>query len=378
MFRSIGLLFGCLVSVVPCEYLYSQEPTYTVDQIRAAQENWVNGFSGIRVRWRQWYAGGLHQTDPTLPSNTLLKDSPRYTLEEFCWSDLGKLTVSQSGVVNNIPKSLYMHGTNGTQPWDAETVPGKIDKWTLVKLMRNDTAHPQKTNITIIAMHGLWDCSPGQWFSQRLASREDTTIEVLQNEQIDEIACVVVQSIFSDEKSETTVREKSWLDASLEFLPRKFETTVTTPKVSYFLRWSADEFELVDGKPFPKHGQYHSTGLTEPGFEWYVELIEFSPDFSIADFEPRMSPGTRVINYDRGYVGQVAEDGQTILGATPEEDSVATAVPTAAQASQQGDSVMEKDGIAEPGKSNWWLITIVCGVIMSSGMVWKYVRSSSK
>ena len=323
-------------------------------------------------------SGGLLQTDPKLPPGTLLKDAPGYTLEEFCWSDLGKLTVSQTGVVNNIPKSLYMHGTNGTQPWDAETEIGKIDKWTLVKLMRNDTAHPQKTNITIIAMHGLWDCSPGQWFSQRLASREDTTIEVLPNERINDIDCVVVQSIFSDKKPGTTVCEKSWLDPSLEFLPRKFETTVTTPKVSYFLRWSADEFELVDGKPFPKHGQYHSTGLTEPGFEWYVELIEFSPDFPEAEFEPRMSPGTRVINYDKGYVGQVAEDGQTILGATPEEDSIGTAVPTATQASQQRDSVMEKDGIAEPGKFNWWLITIVCGVIMSSGIVWKYVRSSSK
>ncbi len=72
MCRSIGLLFGCLFAVVQSECLYSQSPTFTVDQIRAAQENWVNGFSGIHVRWRQWCAGDLHQSDPTLSPGTLL------------------------------------------------------------------------------------------------------------------------------------------------------------------------------------------------------------------------------------------------------------------------------------------------------------------
>jgi hypothetical protein len=277
----------------------AQEPpgTVSVTDVVSGQQQWLDRFASIRVRWRKWNRADVEQYHPEVPPDATLENSPVYSSREFSWKDTGGLTFESVDFRGGKVARRNIYGTDSERFWDADAkTEGDFSQWEHVKLSRGNPEHPLKTALTMVAIYGLWDCS-GEWLAERLQNADP--LEILGSEVVDGHECAVVRIVHNE--SGSSDRETFWLDPSKNFLPRKFELVSKRPTASWSRTWTADQFrEVEEGFFFPVRGVLAVSSSEPPGFEWLVEEVELNPAFPAGHFKPRVSAGTRVTDYIHG------------------------------------------------------------------------------
>ena len=357
-----GCCLVCIMLVVPCVGAQTQDfddPVGVAD-IVAKQEEWLNRFAVLRVRWREWTRVDVMEYNPDVPRDATLENSPVYSIEEFCWSDFSGISHESVSYTNGKIISRDIYGTDGQQPWDAKAVAGEkgdFTHWDHLILNRNDSERPFKTNINMVAVYGLWNSS-GEWFPARIRSAESPVI-LDSDEEVDGNVCVVIQ--FSSSLMGTKKEETFWFDAKIGYMPRKFRMEASTENASWVETWTADKFtEVEPGAFFPAHGFFHIDKIPLPGFEWLIETVEFNPALPADQFKPRISVGSRITDYHGGRAYLAGPAG--LKG--PQEAPVATQSVTA------GEAVT-----AVPPSSEWRKYTVLCFLVVFTLVCLKLLRN---
>lgn len=358
MFRCCVVYFLFAASCVGAQTTDSENPVGVAD-IVAKQEEWLNRFAAIRVRWREWTRVDVMDNNPDVPRDATLENSPVYSIGEFCWSDFGGISYESASYRNGQTISRNVYGTDGQQPWDAAAVAGEkgdFTHWDHVELSRNDSERPFKTNINMVAVNGLWNSS-GEWFPVRIRTAENVVI--LDPEVVDGHECAVIR--FTSSLMGTSKVETFWFDGKIEYLPRKFQMVASTANASWVETWTADKFTEVErGDFFPAHGFFHIDKIPLPGFEWLIEKVEFNPALPTDQFKPRISVGPRVTDYHGGRAYMAGPAG--LQG--PPESQVEIPLVNAGEAAT-----------AIPPSLNWRRYTVLCLLVVFT-LVWlKWLRN---
>ncbi len=346
--------------------LASAQESATLEEIVSTQEKWQGQFATVRVRWREWHRVDVMQYHPTVPRDATLENTPVFSVEEFCWSDIGALSHESSHYKNGKPESRNVYGSDGKIGWDSDADQTEdLSRWAHVKILQPDSSHPLKSNLTINAINGLWNSS-GDWWTTRIRAT-DHVPTVLSPEVIDEHKCAVVQLRWRDNGSD--LEETFWFDPSFEYLPRKRQVHVKGTNGSYAYSyqqtWTADRFEEVSpGFHFPMHGFFHIDKIPLPGFEWLVEKVELNPALPSDQFQPRFSPGCRVTDYPGGRAYLADTNGLKT------EPDPAAADPQVNSAVNSGPPA-----IALPPSTNWQKIIVACGFVLSAFLTLKWLRT---
>lgn len=248
-----------------------------LEEIQSAHRRWIQEFSSIRIRWKEWHKATLRMQNQAIQLQSALEDSPMFSTGELCWKRNAGTTLMETVFNAHRSSSRILLGRDGRILWLASTTPGGSSlRWTSVQQLPYILDQPIRVSRGTVGLRGFWDFALGS-FTLRIAGTEFGETQLVDGHE-----CIVLRKLAPDS---TVAEETYWLDKNLGYLPRRYLRIRSGSRSARVEEWKADDFrELRANFYFPWHGFVLLNREPKPGYEWQITGVDLNPSFPKSQF----------------------------------------------------------------------------------------------